>query len=1506
MSAVRRLWLVACLFSLSLFFSLSVSTPAKADTPTGFQSDMAYMAAKGYVNCSDPHSICYGTFSLLDKVYWVGMTVCQGWTAPPVQCTYPSLFGGTSNKTGYSADPINLAYQSWLKGKEYADRTDPSISNGVAVASTFGPCTLGSTNPDRYSCANTAHRVRWDPKTGVVTYDPDIVLQPIVVTQVQIPACPGYVPGLGCPIAGQVERANPIPCPACPSDPVAAGMVPSGLTNPTVGNPIDILTGAKVERKIDLSWPIEFSRVYSSSRSLSSPRSLGTWSHNHESNVVAVWTNMTNSPNFVAGLTFNLEDGQTIAFKRTSAASLFANAYADQSNYTVGSTGSGWTLTLPTKEVRQYDANGNMVTRTFRNGYTLSYSYSGANKLDQIIDSYGRGIVITWSDYAPVITQVSTIATSSTDTVIYAYSGGSLASATFNAAESVSYSYDASGHLTGITDALGKTHSRYAYNASGQAIMSSALVGGNITNEVDVAYGANSVTVTENGANSVYATVKDATANRTRIASATLGGTGTSYAVAYDFQGRAIGSSVGALNEAYTVDASTFLPLTWRRADNTTTTYTWDLSKRLLTKIVEPSARGSRTINLAYDGYGNLLSRQVVGTVGGTRLWTYTYSTFGKLMTATDPSGAVTAYAYYPDNDSLPERRGQIKTLTNAAGHVITISAYDTRGKPSSILDENNVQTTMSYDARGRMLSKSRAGISVSYGYDLQGQPVSVSYSNGYSMAMAYDDAHRPISLSDSNGESKTFAYDGYGNRIQDSTFKGMNLAIQANRTFTSLRQVKSQWAASAAEATTATYDTNGRMTGATDGLGRASTYSYSNFGATTGYKELDMPGSFGRDADSNMTGYGSGANIPGTSYTWNDFKEMTGTTSPDTGTQTISYDPVARTSTRVDAAAVTHVTTKDALGRVVSTTHASSAGTQSETLSYDANGKGYLASATDNASTQTWAWNSLGLPTSKTQAAFGTNLSLNYGYDGQGQLTSITYPSGMVVGYGWSGGRVTSVTVNGSAYISNIAYFPMSSTPVSWDWAAGGTYLKTIDANGKVTGVSDSGVVSQSLSVDGALRVTSLTDTGLSVTPAYSTGDQLASVNVNGQTQTFAYDVNWNRTAKKYFNGNNEQVASIYKTNMLDYLRMNGGTINRLAYDTRGNVTNNQRGIFAYDQRGNLSQSTVGTTVGTYAYNVFNQRVKKTVGANSTIFLYDESSNLAGEYNASGAMLSEHIYLGSLPIGVKQGGTIYGVHTDYLGTPRVITNGATVVWKWESTDPFGMNAPSVQTITYNPRFPGQYFDAENGLHSNRYRVYDPYLGRYMQSDPIGLAGGKNSYNYVNANPLNGADPLGLYTQIILVRDSWGSIDHIAIRIVDEDTHSSVVFGADPHGYPFISVLYSPGAVEFQGDDVFARRYKDKNSIMLHILTLNTSKKEELALKDYAVEQTKFGTAAGYSIIYGLGVSCTTFADNAMQKIGLPYIGATFASNFYFGAMSSPEYIKRITSVKGPLKYPYF
>jgi RHS repeat-associated protein len=157
---------------------------------------------------------------------------------------------------------------------------------------------------------------------------------------------------------------------------------------------------------------------------------------------------------------------------------------------------------------------------------------------------------------------------------------------------------------------------------------------------------------------------------------------------------------------------------------------------------------------------------------------------------------------------------------------------------------------------------------------------------------------------------------------------------------------------------------------------------------------------------------------------------------------------------------------------------------------------------------------------------------------------------------------------------------------------------------------------------------------------------------------------------------------------------------------------------------------------------------------------MYDEQGQLIGEYDEAGTAKQETVWLGNLPVATHQNGQTYAVHADHLGTPRVITDGSyTEIWRWDS-DPFGTTAAKEDPdgdgnkLTYNLRFPGQYFDHETGLHYNYFRDYDPSTGRYIEADPIGVLYGKNTppkgrplnhlFTYAGNNPIRFDDPSGL------------------------------------------------------------------------------------------------------------------------------------------------------------------
>jgi len=121
--------------------------------------------------------------------------------------------------------------------------------------------------------------------------------------------------------------------------------------------------------------------------------------------------------------------------------------------------------------------------------------------------------------------------------------------------------------------------------------------------------------------------------------------------------------------------------------------------------------------------------------------------------------------------------------------------------------------------------------------------------------------------------------------------------------------------------------------------------------------------------------------------------------------------------------------------------------------------------------------------------------------------------------------------------------------------------------------------------------------------------------------------------------------------------------------------------------------------------------------------------------------------------------------YADQLGTPRAITRPSdnALLWKWENSDPFGNNAPNEDpsslgvTTKYNLRLPGQYADAETGTYYNYFRDYDPSIGRYIESDPIGLKAGLSTYAYVSSTPLKYIDPNGLEGSSYMACDGKGN-----------------------------------------------------------------------------------------------------------------------------------------------------
>ncbi|MGH7866814.1 MAG: RHS repeat domain-containing protein, partial [Candidatus Dormibacteraceae bacterium] len=193
-------------------------------------------------------------------------------------------------------------------------------------------------------------------------------------------------------------------------------------------------------------------------------------------------------------------------------------------------------------------------------------------------------------------------------------------------------------------------------------------------------------------------------------------------------------------------------------------------------------------------------------------------------------------------------------------------------------------------------------------------------------------------------------------------------------------------------------------------------------------------------------------------------------------------------------------------------------------------------------------------------------------------------------------------------------------------------------------------------------------------------------------------------------------------------------------------------------NDRGRMMATSASST--NYLYNALGQLIEKSGTPGTTVFMQDEAGHLIGEYDGSGNLIEETVWLGDTPVATLQpngagGVNIFYVHTDHLSTPRKVSRPSDnqLTWRWDA-DPFGtaadnQNPAGLGTFPYNLRFPGQYYDSETGLNQNWNRDYDPVVGRYVESDPVGLTAGVNTYAYVGSKPISFFDFFGLTQQDI-------------------------------------------------------------------------------------------------------------------------------------------------------------
>lgn len=1181
---------------------------------------------------------------------------------------------------------------------------------------------------------------------------------------------------------------------------LACGTGGGGFSTKTA-NPIDFAIGNKFFTANDYrgggAFPINFTRTYNSLG--------GGWRFSYTQGVQSL---------AIDKVTVRRANGQAFDFH------LVNNVWTPDPDVTArleSLVSGGWRYTLPDNTRETFDASGRLTAIRNPAGQEQALAYESDGVSFTVTGPEGDTLHVAMNSSG---SRPLTITDAQNSTITYSYSGTNLTKVTYPDSTTKQYLYEVTERpwlITGIIDENGHRSNTVDYDSQGRAIMSELADG---AERVEVTYNSNGTS-----------TLKNALGKQTTFTFQTIQGVrkivhvegeptatcqGTAMDYAFDSNGFLTQKSdARGITTRYSRDALG-LELSRTEAYGTpearTITTQWDTTRRLPLIINE----GNRQTTFTYDSEGRVLTRTVTDTtLGQSRTISYSYNALGLIDTVNGPRtdvSDITTYGYNASN--------ALTTVTNALGHVTTIVSRDYQGKPTLTRDANGLETSLSYDVRGRLITTTTGGETTTFTYDFAGNVTKVTPPGGAVLNYAYDNADRLIKITDASGNYISYTLDLQGNHTSEKVYDaGNNLLRSQTRVYDELsRLIRSIGAVN--QTTQYGYDKNDNLVTTTDPLSHLYQSAYDPLNRLIQQTDaLNGITRYGYDSLDRLTAV-TDPNGHSTTYSYNGLGDLISQTSPDTGTTTFSYDSAGNLLSRTDAKGQTTAYSYDALNRL---TQQTLAGGSVINYYYDTalNGIGRLAVTSSASGTTNYSYDSHGRLATRVEAIANnsqlTQLTTSYSYNAHGQLQAMTYPSGKVVGYQYdTKGQLTGLTLDGQPLLGNISWTPFG--PVKgWSWSNGSQYTRTFNQDGQLVSHTQ-GAGSKTLTYDTVGNITAI-DSALY---GYDAINRLITANDTAFNLYWSYDANGNRLSQGsgWFN----VAYTIDSTSN----RLLGVGSSAYQVDVNGSLIDDGAFTYQYDAQGRLV-SVNNEAIAKYRYNTQGQRIykwammknaatpdlngdgqvteddlhvlqsyiksgkapasadlngdgavngkdtpciatringtgkgsskiaDKTQGVHACLpaampterlFAYD-GWKLLGEYGATGIAVQETIWLGDLPIATVQSGTVFNIHPDHLGSPRVITNAAnTEVWRWDS-EPFGTAAANDDPdgngvkFVYNLRFPGQYFDAETGKHYNYFRDYDPATGRYVESDPIGLDGGMNTYAYVRENPISRIDPEG-------------------------------------------------------------------------------------------------------------------------------------------------------------------